>query len=74
MSTEYPNSDDAEQVYVDHDEDLKWFGVFGLDTGHCYAQYFDQTNANIRANTMNEIRTKRRKYQSNQSKEQTASV
>jgi hypothetical protein len=35
----YPAATPGEEVYVDWDEDHEQFGVFGTESGHCYASF-----------------------------------
>jgi len=34
-----------EEVYVGWDEEFEYYGVFGLDSGFCYAQFPSQNEA-----------------------------
>ena len=41
----FPEAILGEEKYVDYDEEYDWYGVFGLDSGHCYACFYDKVRA-----------------------------
>jgi|WetSurSiteA1Bulk_404760.scaffolds.fasta_scaffold220231_1 hypothetical protein len=38
----YPEATVKETRYVDWDEDTQSYGIFGEESGHCYATYSDK--------------------------------
>jgi len=42
---EYPEADDHEERYADFDKEFQIWGVFGLNSGHCYGQYNTEREA-----------------------------
>ena len=55
MKTKFPDAVPGEEVYADllSDAEENLWGVFGLDSGHCYASYCDETEAQEKASEMN---------------------
>ena len=58
MKKEFPKPDSKEDVYPDHDEDSGFYGVFGVNSGHCYAGFADEKEAEKKANEINKQRGK----------------
>jgi len=42
---EYPEAKPGEEVYASYDEEFDMWGVFGLDSGHCYCQKYTYDEA-----------------------------
>ena len=58
MKKQFPKGSYKEEVYTDQDEDSGAYGVFGIDTGHCYASFMDGKEAEEKAKDINEQRNK----------------
>ena len=41
----YPGAIQGEERYVDYDPDFDMWSVFGVDSGHCYKQFFSEADA-----------------------------
>ena len=56
MKKEFPKAKSKEEVYADIDSDSGFYGVFGADTGHCYASFADQKEAEEKASDINKTK------------------
>lgn len=45
MSKHYPKAILGEQKWVDYDEETESWGVFGVDSGHCYSTHSTEDQA-----------------------------
>lgn len=45
MTTENLQATPGEAKYVEWDEEVELFGVFGEDSGFCYGTFFDEDSA-----------------------------
>jgi hypothetical protein len=57
MPRQYPDRpQQSEEVYADWEDELETWGVFGLDSGHCYSTPGSKELAEQSANEMNAAR------------------
>ena len=42
----YPDAISGEDRYVEYDVEFEQWGIFGLDSGHCYGMYATEDVAN----------------------------
>lgn len=52
----FPERDPNESVYAEWDDEYGAYAIFGIYTGHCYAQYSDEADAEARVTEMNRAR------------------